>query len=153
MLSVSAGWALADPVVSSIEVEADFDAVQTEKASNFWPSIEADLEAQLSERLAPYAGDNGLDVKVVIRELSLDATAADRTYRDLNGIEGVVAVRAQDDSYNPQGYRIAYSVLPPGDRPAIPGAIILKPDTSDNYEALIAAIVSQVEDEVGKYDM
>ena len=142
-----------DAIVSTINVNADFEAVDSSMAMKFWPTIESDLKKKLGESLAARAGENGVDIDVSIRELTLNAAATDASYSDLNGIDGVVAIRGPEEDSPTKSFRVAYSVVPPTDSVPQEGIIVLQPDTADNYAALIDAIVAEVRKQVDQIEM
>jgi hypothetical protein len=153
LLAASATFAQAEPIVSEIEVTSDFASVENTMAAEYWPSIEADLKAELSTRLAPYAGEDGMQIRVSIRDLALNAAASDMSYRDLNTIDGTVAIRGPEEDSQTKSYRVAFSVVPPEGMEPMEGVIVLPPDTADNYAALIDAVVDEVEKGVMDYSM
>ena len=148
-----AGAASAETIVSEIDVNADFGALETQMATDFWPTVEADLKAKLAERLAPMAGEDGVEIDVSIRELALNAAATTATYSDLNAIDGVVAIRGPEEDDPTTSFRIAYSVVAPEGVDPMPGVIVLPADTTDNYAALLDTIVDEVEKQVRDYNM
>jgi hypothetical protein len=153
LLIASATIAHAEPIVSEIEVSSDFASVENTMAAEYWPSIETDLKAELASRLSGFAGEEGMTVKVSIRDLALNAAASDLTYKDLNSIDGTVAIQGPEENSQLKSFRVAFSVVPPEGVTPMEGVIVLPPDTADNYAALIDAIVDEVEKGVMDYSM
>jgi hypothetical protein len=153
LLVASATLAQAETIVTEIEVESDFAAVENSMAAEYWPSVEADLKAELATRLAPFAGEEGLKVKVTIQDLALNAAASDMSYKDLNSISGTVAIQGLEENSQLKSFLVAFSVAPPEGITPIEGVIVLPPDTADNYAALIDAVVDDVEKGVMDYSM
>ena len=153
LLAASATFSLAEPIVTEIEVTSDFATVENTMAAEYWPAIEADLKAELSTRLSGFAGDDGMKIKVSIRELALNAAASDASYKDLNSIAGTVAIQGPEENSQLKSFPVAFSVVAPEGMTPIEGVIVLQPDTTDNYAALIDAVADEVEKGVMDYSM
>ena len=166
LLAGTATIALADaPVISQINVESEFGAAKTDTAAEaFWPTLQTDLTDAISDRLAQLAGDDGFSVDVSIRELSIDADATKATYRDLNGIDGVVAIRptkvttdnSSDDTDRVpvKTFRVHFSVVAPSNGTVLaPDLVLVPPGDAGNYSALIGAVADEIEKQVKDIDM
>jgi len=143
-----------DAIVSKIDVTSDFSSVDSQMAASYWPGIEADLKEKLAQTFAGRAGENGVEIDVSIRLLAVNAAASTASYTDLNGIEGVVAIRGPDEDSPTKSFPVGFSVVAPEPTQVVmPGVIVLQPDTEDNYNALINAVVGEIEKQVSDIDM
>jgi len=147
--------AIADEaVVSKIDVTSDFSTVDSQMAATYWPGIEADLKEKLATAMAARAGEEGLEVQVSIRTLAVNAAASTDSYTDLNGIEGTVAITKHGEDSPFTSSPVAFSVVAPEPTALVQeGLIVLQPNTEDNYNALIDAVVGEVEKKVGDIKM
>lgn len=86
---VAAGGLLAaEPMISDIDVSADFSAVDDANALEFWPDLEADLEAALAEELSGRMADDGGRLQVIVNDVSVDGSAiltGDGTFNSISG--------------------------------------------------------------------
>lgn len=156
LLITTASAAYAEQVtVSGVEVAAELADVNNKQALEYYPEVQVDLQAALSEQLAPLAGDDGYTVKVNVVEISLDGQplSDDKGFNTLAGWVYVFPpVDAQSDKDDEpadgaavEEFNIQLNATTMGDG--------LLPGTEDYYRAMILTFAQSAGEKVAALDL
>lgn len=138
--------------VKEVDVISEMSDVQGKAAENFYPEIEADLEAAVTERLT-MDGENGHTVKVRLTEMSLDGNPmTDGGFNKLGGWVYVYPpVEANEGSNDlPENqpideFNIELDATAMGDG--------IQPGTVDFYVAMIGTFAKSAGERIGELDV
>ncbi len=89
---VSAPALAADMKLSGVEVVADLSAAGDNNALNFWPNLDRDLAAALSERATVDPISEAPRIRVEINKISVDGDTLLTDSGEFNRLEGTVVV-------------------------------------------------------------
>lgn len=154
--ALAAGLALAaaaDPIkVANIKASADFGAVEGANAATFWPKLADDLKARTAVALQPWSAEEGWEVDIAIKDVSLNGVAALTGAGEFNRLLGNVTLRS------PDGQRVEkfdLDVNAGAQMPtyAMPGAVLIAPSDADMYNTMIGAFADAVAQHVSKMNV
>lgn len=81
---------------SKVDVLIDLNGGSLANAINFWPEIEADMEAVMLQRISTIYDPNGLHVNVSVTEISNDGTRALVDKGEFNTLRGLAYIREEE---------------------------------------------------------
>ena len=86
-----------DVTFSDVDVTVELGDVQNANALDYWPSIEADLEKVMTERVSTLYAPDGVDVDVAITEVSLSGSKLLSDGGEFNTLKGWIYVRDENN--------------------------------------------------------
>ncbi|CAN0596407.1 unnamed protein product, partial [Ectocarpus sp. 12 AP-2014] len=95
-LLFSASATAQEAKFSEIDVLIDLSGGESANAIDFWPEIEADMEAIMLQRISTIYDPNGLYVTVSVTEISLDGTRGLVDKGEFNTLRGLAYVREEE---------------------------------------------------------
>lgn len=145
--AVTGAWAQERPLISNADVVVELDDVNA-NALDYWPTIEADLEAKLVEKIEPFYSGDGYEVKVSLSEISVDGSALLDGEGEFNTLKGWVYIREQG---NPDPVESVGLSLEARTGEADPDAVIVIPPAKDKfYDTLLNRFAERTVEEVEK---
>lgn len=111
ILAIGAAFAFASLATAQgvkfadIDVTVELDDVENANALSYWPTIEADLERVMTERVASMYAPDGVDIDVSVTEISLSGSKLLENGGEFNTLQGWIYVRDENngnllDSFN-----------------------------------------------------
>lgn len=97
MLSMTTMAAAEDTTFADIDVTVELGDVENANALDYWPSIEADMEKIMTERVASMYAPDGVDIDVAITEVSLSGSKLLSEGGEFNTLQGWVYVRDENN--------------------------------------------------------
>ncbi|WP_299674990.1 hypothetical protein [uncultured Roseobacter sp.] len=141
LAALAASGAVATAGVNDIDVQAQIEAPQGSNALDLYPTIEADLERALVERidaLSNNPADPTLTVK--IKRVSLDGDTILPDSAEFNELEGFVSFQGGSREVVETIRLSAHT-----DESAVPaGYVAVPPSTDDFYDAMLTAFADRV---------
>ncbi|MEO9822923.1 MAG: hypothetical protein ABJF50_00715 [Paracoccaceae bacterium] len=101
-----ASFASAQEVsISDIDVTVELKDVENANALDYWPTIEADMEKVMNERVSSVYAPDGVDIDVSVTEVSLSGSKLLENGGEFNTLHGWIYVRDENngnlmDTYN-----------------------------------------------------
>lgn len=121
--------------IDEVEVKADLGDVNKSNALDYWPSIEEDLEAAIKASAGPLVSNEGYDVTVQLKEISLSGSKLLSDSGEFNRIDGWVYFRPEEGGAAENQHNIIIDAKT-GDVPT--GAIaVIVPGKPEFYNAML----------------
>ena len=86
-----------DVTFGDIDVTVELGDVENANALDYWPSIEADMERVMSERVSAFYAPDGVDIDVSVTEVSLSGSKLLSNGGEFNTLQGWVYVRDENN--------------------------------------------------------
>lgn len=142
----------AQPMLDEITVDAEFEDVEGANALQYWPELENDLAEAIAYRAGSMRSENGYDVTVRVREITMSGSRVLTGEGEFNHLEGIVYFRAPDDPVPVEQVTIILDART-GEIPVLEdGAIVVLPGTPVFYAALLDAFARNTIEALGKLD-
>ncbi|MBK0328592.1 hypothetical protein I5535_14980 [Rhodobacteraceae bacterium F11138] len=139
-----------EAVVKEVTAKVGIESTQDANVLDYYPQMQADLEAAIRERV-PVADDPaGYVVDVILQDVSLNGDSMLPSSMEFNQMEGVVTITSPATNATPQTVPINLRAMA-ADGTAPEGFIVVPPSEADFYRALIASFADAVADELPKY--
>ena len=155
LISTASATYAEQVTVSAVEVAAELADVNNKKALEYYPNVQVDLQAALTDQLAPLVGDDGHTVTVRIDEISLDGQPL-REDQGFNTLTGFVYVlpptEAQSDSDQEPADTAAVETFNIQLTATSLGAG-LQPGSDDYYRAMVLAFAQSAAEKVAAVDV
>ena len=143
MFALTTAEAAEQPPIGQIEVSAEFDAAQDSNALQYYPEVVSDLTREIAARVET-SNDNGdPTIRVQITRMSLDGDTLLPDSAEFNELEGIVVYSDDNNGVPARTFPIqvaAYS----GDRVVPEGFVVIAPDTTDFYNAMLVTFADTV---------
>lgn len=86
-----------DVSVADIDVTVELGDVENANALDYWPSIEADMEKVMTDRVSAFYAPDGVDIDVSVTEVSLSGSKLLSDDGEFNTLQGWVYVRDENN--------------------------------------------------------
>jgi len=137
--------AFSETIVREVEVTADLEAIQNEKAAAHWATLADDLENAIVAGLVGKTGEEGAKILVDIDEVELA-----NTYQEVTGIAesrlvGDVAVTHDSDNTKFDAYELTVTFEQA--TPFMPQGVdlaLVTTDSQEYYDAMIKAFADHI---------
>lgn len=86
-----------DVAFADIDVTVELGDVENANALDYWPSIEADMEKVMTERVSAFYAPDGVDIDVSVTEVSLSGSKLLSDGGEFNTLQGWVYVRDENN--------------------------------------------------------
>lgn len=86
-----------DVSFADIDVTVELGDVENANALDYWPSIEADMEKVMTERVSTFYAPDGVDIDVSVTEVSLSGSKLLSDGGEFNTLQGWVYVRDENN--------------------------------------------------------
>ncbi len=149
VLALATGLAFAsEPKISAVEVEVELSDMDETNALEYWPEIEADLTAKILDAARPMLDDDGYEVEVKLKEVSLSGSKVLSGEGEFNRMAGWVYVRKQGELVPEKSVEITLDA----ETGALGGNsdIAIIPGKPMFYAALINSLARRTVEEIGK---
>lgn len=142
----------ADPKIDEIKVEAELEDVAGANALEYWPELESDLEDAIAFRAGSMRADNGYDITVRVREITMSGSKVLTGEGEFNHLEGIAYFRAPDNPVPVEQVTIILDART-GEIPVLEdGATLILPGTPVFYAALLDAFAINTVEAVSELD-
>ncbi|WP_299827326.1 hypothetical protein [uncultured Roseobacter sp.] len=141
LTTLIASGAIAAAGVSDIDVQAQIEAPQGSNALDLYPTIEADLERALIDRITALSNDPAdPTLTVKIKRVSLDGDTILPDSAEFNELEGYISFQGGSREVVDTIRLSAHT-----DESAVPvGYVSIAPSDADFYDALLTAFADRV---------
>ena len=96
-ISLASFASAQDVTFGDIDVTVELSDVENANALDYWPSIEADMERVMSERVSAFYAPDGVDIDVSVTEVSLSGSQLLANGGEFNTLQGWVYVRDENN--------------------------------------------------------
>lgn len=139
-----------DAKVSEVAVAAELEDMQNANALQFWPNIEKDLAAVISDAAKDKISDEGYEIDVRIKEISMSGSTVLSGEGEFNHLEGWVYFR---EPGNPVPVEQEAVVVDAYTGDIDPGAaIVILPGVPDFYAGLLHGFSKGTMDQLALLD-
>ena len=135
-----------DVKFADIDVTVELSDVENSNALDFWPTLEADMERVMTERVAPMYAPDGLDVDVSVTEVSLSGSNLLSDEGEFNTLQGWVYVRDENNGNLVDNFKI--NLRAETGQVGLQDGMIVLPDMKDFYVALLNAFADKTVERV-----
>lgn len=140
LAALAASGAIAGQGVSDIDVQAKIEAPQGSNALELYPTIAADLEREILERVATVNDPAGPTITVKIKRVSLDGDTILPDSAEFNELEGFLSYQSGSREVVETIKLSAHT-----DESAVPeGFVAIPPSQEDFYNAMLTAFADKV---------
>ena len=152
MIAIGAAFAFAstataqDVKFADIDVSVELKDVENANALDFWPTIEADMERVMTERVASMYAPDGLDIDVNLTEVSLSGSNLLKEEGEFNTLHGWVYVRDENNGNLVDNFNI--KLRAETGQVGLQDGMIVLPDMQDFYVALLNAFADRTVEKV-----
>ena len=135
-----------DVKFADIDVSVELKDVENANALEFWPTIEADMEKVMTERVASMYSPDGLDIDVNLIEVSLSGSNLLKDEGEFNTLQGWVYVRDENNGNLVDNFNI--KLRAETGQVGLQDGMIVLPDMQDFYVALLNAFADKTVEKV-----
>lgn len=96
-ISLASFASAQDVTFGAIDVTVELSDVENANALDYWPTIEADMEKVMTERVSAFYAPDGVDIDVSVTEVSLSGSQLLSNGGEFNTLQGWVYVRDENN--------------------------------------------------------
>ena len=135
----------AEVMVRDVEVSADIEAIQNEKAAAYWANLSDDLKNAIMTDLVGKVGEDGSKIVIDIDEVELANSYESSLGIAESRLKGSVAVLNDKDNTKYDGYDLTVTFEQAGPY-FLPGTdlTLVTRDSAEYYDAMIDAFADHV---------
>ncbi|NNE89700.1 MAG: hypothetical protein HKN27_16655 [Silicimonas sp.] len=152
MLTTAAALSMAtiataqDVKFADIDVTVELRDVENANALDYWPTIEADMEKVMTDRVASMYAPDGLDIDVSVTEVSLSGSTLLKEQGEFNTLQGWVYVRDENNGNLVDNFKI--NLRAETGQVGLQDGQIKLPEMQAFYDALLGAFADKTVERV-----
>ena len=145
-LSIATVAPAQDVKFADIDVTVELSDVENANALDYWPTIEADMEKVMTDRVASMYSPDGLDIDVSVTEVSLSGSTLLKDQGEFNTLQGWVYVRDENNGNLVDNFKI--NLRAETGQVGLQDGQIKLPEMQAFYDALLTAFADKTVERV-----